>query len=628
MKEGSFMKNFGILCLITLFLVGCGNRSRSLEAFKEDKTLDSPKTDPSQNHQLQTDDEIFQVEHIEPLNNSVWRRRIKLKLPNSQFVRVEKFVNNYWQNFTYTDENSTFEDSDISKNTKYRIKGEVESSEFEGVYDFDLSRLGLCLKSDQEIKAYRVIVPKNFVLFIDKFNLKILAHIFRLDGEIKSFEADPKNGASSGTLLIHADKIQGSGHVLLSGASGQAGAQGAPGLTRDIQDLELLRGKDGQVGGDGGRGGNIYIFYSQLLEVPQDFFQSLGGVAGRGGAPGIGGLDAGQSFHDARLNRGGGVHGPSGKEGLPGASGIEGLVLFKKILINNKNSTSTLSKIIDVSEIPPSSFGGEWIRKLHVNLNHEQIWPVEKRSINKDWVPAGFTDELGNYYDRETSQRTQYRVAKHYESQIFFPMDDLDLSQVLGRELKKNEFIKAHRVFLRKGDTLSLKQFNLNIEADYFQIDGSIVSYETDLQNGASSGSLFVYAKNIIGQGEIKLKGFRGRDGLQGQQGLPFYHDYVNPIPPKESEGKVGSSGALGGRGGDLIMISDASIKLEFSKIDLLGGTGGQGGPGGPGGLSFTEFLDTFHFGPSRWIFANFGSHGEPGKEGHSGLLHWEILKN
>ncbi len=313
---------------------------------------------------------------------------------------------------------------------------------------------------------------------------------------------------------------------------------------------------------------------------------------------------------------------------MPGVSGVEGLVLFKKLSINSKKNSSILSKILEVSEIPPSSFGGEWIRKIHVNLNHEQIWPVEKRSINKDWVPAGFTDESGNYYDRETSQRTQYRIAKHYESEIFFPMDDLDLSQVLGKELKKNEFIKAHRVYLRKGDTLSLNKFNLQIEADYFQIDGSIVSYETDLQNGSSSGSLFVYAKNINGQGEIKLKGHRGRDGIQGQQGLPFYHDYANPIPPKESEGKVGSAGGLGGRGGDLILISDESINLEFSKIDLFGGMGGQGGPGGPGGLSFTEFLDTFHFGPSHWIFAKFGPQGEAGKTGNSGLLHWEFLKN
>lgn len=630
MKEGSFMKNLKKLCLISLFLAGCGNHSRSLDPFKEDNSLDSPKTEESQiqKHQLHTDNEIFQIEHIEPLANEAWKRRIKLKLSNSQFIRVEKFVNNYWQNFTYTDENSSFEDGDISKNTKYRIKGEIESPEFEGVFDIDLSSLGSKLLKNQEIKAYRVIVPKNFVLFIDQFNLKILAHIFRLEGEIKSFDVDPKNGAASGSLLIHAQKIQGSGHVFLSGASGQDGAQGAPGLTRDIQELDLLRGKDGQVGGDGGRGGNIYIFYSQLLEVPQDFFQALGGAAGKGGAGGIGGLNAGQSFHDARLNRGGGVYGPSGKNGAPGNAGSEGQVFFKKFLNLKNKVDSKYSKMIEVSEIPPANFGGEWIRKLHVSLGHDQIWPVEKKSLNKEWVAAGFTDEAANYYDRDTTQLTQYRVAKHYESEVFQPMKDVNLAQVIGPTLNKNEFIRAHRVYLPRGETLILNHFNLDIEAKYLQIDGRILSYEAESSNGTSAGSLIVYSKNISGQGEIDLKGLRGRDGVQGQQGLPFYHDYVNPIPPKQSEGHMGSVGSLGGRGGDLIIFSDSSINLEFLKIDLLGGQGGSGGPGGPGGLSFTEFLDTFHFGPAHWIFAKFGPQGESGKSGNSGLMHLESLNN
>jgi hypothetical protein len=133
-----------------------------------------------------------------------------------------------------------------------------------------------------------------------------------------------------------------------------------------------------------------------------------------------------------------------------------------------------------------------------------------------------------------------------------------------------------------QGKQLIVGDCRMQMKAELFEIDGSLVSFPVGSTGGASAGSLWVEAKQLRGTGEISLVGQKGSAGARGAAGAPGGNGTFDS--PNGAAGGAGSKGAAGGRGGDGGRIVIHSPERVSFKISVEGGEGGEAGPGGAGG--------------------------------------------
>ena len=123
-----------------------------------------------------------------------------------------------------------------------------------------------------------------------------------------------------------------------------------------------------------------------------------------------------------------------------------------------------------------------------------------------------------------------------------------------------------------------LGSLRLVAQAETVILDGQIHAYSDKTKNGKNAGKLVIDALKIAGEGEIILKGEKGKSGTKGQRGS------------LGKNGRPGSRGRRGGHGGSVkISFWEDQSNWEINVSGGVGGDGGLGGEGGPGGYRHSK---------------------------------------
>jgi hypothetical protein len=231
----------------------------------------------------------------------------------------------------------------------------------------------------------------------------------------------------------------------------------------------------------------------------------------------------------------------------------------------------------------PSVVGGAWSRKFHVQVQDPatapDYWTVEKRySGAKEWVSIGFTNHDGSFVDSNVSKDAEYRFGEILESGLIAGAWDEVLE---GKICPKR--VNAYRVVVPKAKQLIVGDCEMQIRAELFEIDGSLISFPAGSTGGGSAGALLIEAKQVQGKGEIRLEGQKGIAGARGAAGAAGRNGTFDS--PNGTAGSAGATGAAGGRGGNGGRVAIHSSERVRFKISVQGGAPGDAGPGGVGGM-------------------------------------------
>jgi hypothetical protein len=600
-----------------LLLAACGMEAKRRALSSPSAPLPKPS---AKNPQPLSGAGIYTLSYIEPAATSQkWQRKFQLHIEEAARAVVEKYEDGAWHPFSFADESGVFVDKDASTSARYRIAKKYETETLEGAVDFVLSNEALANLKEESLNAFRIILPRGQSLCLGTRNLILRAsHSIVLDGEILAFPKDaPHGGLSSGSLYMEAPRVSGQGRIALHGQQGAAGRKGAPGQDAFESEGDISRGKNGERGGAGGRGGNVEIHCTVLCEIHRGQISSQGGRGAAGGAGGEGGVLAWATLEET-YKRLPAVRSTAGSKGADGVSGASGSIsIFDSRHAEAAPEAQDFRNIAEVAHLPSATNG--WLRRLQVKLAQTSRWPVEKSRAGGAWEPAGFTDENGLYFDHDILEPLRYRVGFHYISPEYSAFKSVDLTDLLGSELKDSQRVKAARVVLRRGEELRLRTFDLSIEAEEIEIEGRIVSFAPSEDSALASGSLHLKAVRILGDGEIHLNGAMAPAAPPGERGADFYRDIPGPHP-LASQGAKGHDGAPGGRGGDILIHYREELLLDPTKISNMGAEGGAGGAGGAGGLDLSHFQNNLGPGRTHWLYAPAGAAGNPGSRGASGL--------
>ncbi len=301
------MKNVFLICSMALGLGACGAK-HSLDPGISESNVEAI--------------DRYEIKALAPANpGGMWSREIKVFSESLSDWPIEKRASKTepWIGIGFTNDRGEFVDNLVAEDAEYRI-GKIHSTGIQtGLFDYLLRDN---LSGDLSIKARRVIVEKNVVVFMGSNTLQIESDILEIHGQIKAFAENTPTSQNGGLLVVRANIVMGAGAIILNGAQGAPGSQGAQGPNGYMPERWQNgpggpggTGLPGGVGNRGGRGGNITISAKKMNLFTIESKGGLGGVGGAGGEGGWGGLGAGIR---------GGQENPQGAKGATGPQGAGG----------------------------------------------------------------------------------------------------------------------------------------------------------------------------------------------------------------------------------------------------------------------------------------------------------------
>ncbi len=242
------LKNFRFLVFLSFFY-GCSPR---FSPSKEQPKIDVQGTDPSAQSQVELespkpeevdnqkpDENSFELkyERVPPENlGQPWKRRIRLEnFEAPQDLKVEKKVRDpeqkeesNWEPAGFLSSTGEYIDSELKKDSKYRVGGQVETPWLKAAFDLNLSEGLQNCEGEIELKALRIHVPEGKNFELGPCHLTLKAGEIHIDGKIVSLNREQKSiskesSDSVGLLRLVADKIFLKGQIDLSGVPGQDG---------------------------------------------------------------------------------------------------------------------------------------------------------------------------------------------------------------------------------------------------------------------------------------------------------------------------------------------------------------------------------------------------------------------
>ncbi|HVJ65655.1 MAG TPA: hypothetical protein VM901_10400 [Bdellovibrionota bacterium] len=316
---------------LAILLPACGNPSDTTEGSREPRVRAFH----------------LKITHQDQAPKSIggaWRRQLKVVDGQTPIagVTVEalRYEGTEFQMIGTTDASGNLMDTKIHEHTQYRIGGEVLTEWKRAKRDLvwtsklkgaDIAKSYVALHEGGEIRVdpkrigkeavsieiTRLLVPKNQVAtWNENRALRISASEVRVDGELRAFAEDCRDGRNANELVLRTSRMAGVGLLNWAGCAGERGKAGKAGAA----------GKDGTPGtrgGQGGRGGKVEIFVSDF-EMKYSQIKADGGAGGLGGAGGKGGSAYTEHFDPPSERMLGRVHHPAGRKGADGKGGADG----------------------------------------------------------------------------------------------------------------------------------------------------------------------------------------------------------------------------------------------------------------------------------------------------------------